>query len=369
MTHPTPPSRRRKIRRRILAWTGGALGLILTIGIGGYLFQLGRNPATRTADGSYSHITTDTSFAHIAGLPAFSDYKSLMTPLADDWSGVVAGPLSMSRVLSYYGQTWEPQTIADGINFVVDEANQHEQLYFPLYKQEEIQADTSKRDAGMLFFPGDPGAPVAVVMPGGGWQTLAAVQEGFPHAQRLHDAGYNVFVLRYRVTPTPAKDDAEQAIRAQKAGLDVVRAMELIRDNETRWKVNLSNYSMWGSSAGGMLALQWASNLPVGAQPNGFPPPQATVLAYPATHTWPGVTAGSGPTFAITAADDPLIPVEHVDAVMDELRRAGVAVQYERVSTGGHGFGIGQGTPAAGWIDHAIRFWKQQAGTTPTAAP
>jgi acetyl esterase/lipase len=41
------------------------------------------------------------------------------------------------------------------------------------------------------------------------------------------------------------------------------------------------------------------------------------------------------------------------------LRRAGTEVEYHKYQNLGHGFGLGIGTSADGWIDDAIRFWEQ----------
>jgi acetyl esterase/lipase len=39
------------------------------------------------------------------------------------------------------------------------------------------------------------------------------------------------------------------------------------------------------------------------------------------------------------------------------LRHAGTVVEYHKYKNLGHGFGLGTGTSAEGWIDDAIRFW------------
>ena len=40
------------------------------------------------------------------------------------------------------------------------------------------------------------------------------------------------------------------------------------------------------------------------------------------------------------------------------LRQAGTAVEYRKYPNLGHGFGLGTGTSADGWIDEAIQFWE-----------
>jgi acetyl esterase/lipase len=42
------------------------------------------------------------------------------------------------------------------------------------------------------------------------------------------------------------------------------------------------------------------------------------------------------------------------------LREQGTEVEYHEFPNVGHGFGVGSGTSAAGWIPSAIRFWQKQ---------
>jgi len=43
----------------------------------------------------------------------------------------------------------------------------------------------------------------------------------------------------------------------------------------------------------------------------------------------------------------------------DALRNAGVIVEHHQYPALGHGFGLGTGTGAEGWIDEALRFWER----------
>jgi acetyl esterase/lipase len=42
------------------------------------------------------------------------------------------------------------------------------------------------------------------------------------------------------------------------------------------------------------------------------------------------------------------------------LRRAGTDVEYHKYPGVGHGFGLGVGTSAEGWIADAVGFWARQ---------
>ena len=104
--------------------------------------------------------------------------------------------------------SWDAATIVDGVNFVIDQVNGGTAVYVPLYDATQgFTEDDSKRDAGLLLFPGEAGSPTAIVMAGGGWRAQANLQEAFPLAQMLNADGYTVAVVRYRIGVHP--DDPE----------------------------------------------------------------------------------------------------------------------------------------------------------------
>jgi acetyl esterase/lipase len=48
-----------------------------------------------------------------------------------------------------------------------------------------------------------------------------------------------------------------------------------------------------------------------------------------------------------------------VDKRVENLQKAGVDVEFRRYKSAGHGFGLGIGTDAEVWLDHAVRFWEK----------
>jgi predicted esterase len=47
-----------------------------------------------------------------------------------------------------------------------------------------------------------------------------------------------------------------------------------------------------------------------------------------------------------------------VEQRVRDLKTAGVEVEFHKYKNVGHGFGLGVGTEAEGWIGQAIDFWK-----------
>jgi predicted esterase len=58
------------------------------------------------------------------------------------------------------------------------------------------------------------------------------------------------------------------------------------------------------------------------------------------------------------SADDRIVNVSGVGRRVESLRNAGIDVEYRKYRHAGHGFGLGVGTDAEGWIEYAIQFWE-----------
>jgi acetyl esterase/lipase len=65
------------------------------------------------------------------------------------------------------------------------------------------------------------------------------------------------------------------------------------------------------------------------------------------------------PAFITVAANGAIANVNTVDRRVENLRNAGVDVEYCRYQSAGHGFGLGTGTDAEGWLELAVQFWKR----------
>ena len=113
--------------------------------------------------------------------------------------------------------------------------------------------------------------PFALVIPGGGYGMVCSYNEGVPFAKILNKKGINVFILYYRVKgkakyPNPL--------------LDVVKAMKHIIKHQEEYHIDIHNYAVYGSSAGGHLAGMYARS-DIGYKAYNLPKPKALVLIYP----------------------------------------------------------------------------------------
>ena len=59
------------------------------------------------------------------------------------------------------------------------------------------------------------------------------------------------------------------------------------------------------------------------------------------------------------AANNWIANVNTVEKRVENLKNAGVEVEYHRFESAGHGFGLGTGIDAEGWMDLAVQFWQR----------
>jgi acetyl esterase/lipase len=373
-----------------VAATAVAVGMTAAAALSGLCDMAASGAATTTTSEptthAYPHLTVNSTFADVLDNPAFAGFGDDML-VSQNPSQVKAMEGASIQVLSNYfeqnlGEFLDAQTMVNGLNFMIDEVNSGVKIWHPLYSKKAIAADPSKAPVGIWFIPGDPSKPLAVIAAGGAFVSVSSIQEAFPHAEVLHGLGYNVAILRYRVitsgvgtgsttttsttpggtttTQQPAQSPAQKKqmnIELTKMNQDMAAAMTMLRNNAQPWHINLRNYSIWGSSAGGVMMDQWAGNGPTGATAHGFPKPAVVVAAY-TPPPYPKISRSLPPYFITDAANDNRVSPAAVAANAAALKAAGVDVEFERYPSGGHGFGLGVGTPAYGWVNKAVAFWQ-----------
>lgn len=94
-----------------------------------------------------------------------------------------------------------------------------------------------------------------LICPGGGYERLSHLYNGFNFAKWYNSIGINAFVLIYRL---PHQQDL---LQRQFAPLqDAQRAMKIIRENHARWSIKTDKVGVMGISAGGHLASTLGTN-------------------------------------------------------------------------------------------------------------
>jgi acetyl esterase/lipase len=297
--------------------------------------------------GSHARVGTGDSILTVANHPAFKGFGRHILPRDSDLSGRDRPLNDIRSLLPYHGHV-DPGTVVGAINHMIDEVNDGKTIFYDFYTEQQKRADPSKESTGLFFFRGNPGAPFAIVCPGGGFSYVGSLHEGFPYALELSKKGYNAFVLKYRVGGTG--DSQLTATR------DLAAALSYVFRNETMLGVGTRDYSLWGSSAGARMAASIASNGAARFGSDDLPKPSMVVIAYTGHSTF---SKNDPPAFVTVSEDDRIVDVSIVEKRVKEMRNAGIEVEYHKYRNAGHGFGVGVGTDAAGWMEDAIRFWKK----------
>ena len=276
--------------------------------------------------------------------PAFAGHSRLLLPW-DDRPYDETLPLKQIGSLLPYHSRVEPRVVVDALNRMIEDASRGQTVFHRFYTPAQRRAVPTKENTGLFFFRGNPGAPFALIAPGGGFAYVGTVHEGLPHAQAISRLGYNAFVLRYR-----------PGLGEQAATEDLAAALSWLFRHAAELRIDTADYSVWGSSAGARMAANIGSQGSGGFGGDVLPKPSVVVMAYTG-HT--GFTANEPPTFVVVGAQDGIAPPAIMERRVAALRAQGTRVEYRRYEGLGHGFGLGSGTSAEGWVAEAVRFWSE----------
>jgi len=288
------------------------------------------------------HLTSDSSIRDLLSHPAFAGFGRLILPWDDRAYDTSMRLSNIGSLLPYHSHV-NPGDVVSALNRMIDDASKGKPVFYDFYTGAQKQQEPSRENTGLFFFRGRPGAPFAVISPGGGFAYVGSVHEGFPYAAAISKKGYNAFVLRYR----PGHGGA---IATQ----DLAAAISYIFRHADMLGVSTDGYSLWGSSAGARMAAAIGSHGVARFGGDDLPKPSAVVMAYTGHSDH---SSDEPPTFVVVGEHDGIAPPSAMERRIAALRQAGTEVEYHKYRNLGHGFGLGTGTSAEGWIDDAIRFW------------
>jgi acetyl esterase/lipase len=203
-----------------------------------------------------------------------------------------------------------------------------------------------------------------LVIPGGGLMAVSIQQEGTDVARVLAARGVTAFVLKYRVSATPADQGAFFKLFGERLGpgfdpnapfvgeddaaTDAKAAFQLIHDRAAGFGVDPARLGALGFSAGGILAIDLATG----------PAPRPAFLGdiYAPVRRGVAVPSDPPPMFTALAADDGLYGKLATQS-FDAWRAAGGEAELHVYAHGGHGFGTRrQGTTSDYWLDDFDRW-------------
>ncbi len=292
-------------------------------------------------NGSFTHIETNDTLRDVVDHPAFQGFGQYLLP----WDNDIDYDTQLKDVSSLLPlhNFVDPKIVVGAINHMIDEVCSGKTIFYDFYTKQQKQKDPTKESTGLFFFCGDPGAPFAILCPGGAFEYVGSLHEGFPYALELNKKGYNAFVLKYRVG---------SELRATE---DLAAAISYIFENVEMLGVGIKDYSVWGSSAGARVAANIGSYGVAEFGGSDVTKPCTVIMAYTG-HI--GFSGNDPPTFVMVSENDTIVDVPAVERRVKALRNFKIEVEYHKFKNIGHGFGLGVGTEAEGWIENAIQFWE-----------
>lgn len=250
----------------------------------------------------------------------------------------------------------------------------------------------SIHDPELTVFPArdpTPGAPLMLVVPGGGYSRNGWLNGGLRIARWLNGIGVTAAVLKYRL------HEYNHPAQLQ----DAQRALRILRQRAGQFGGSPDNIGVIGSSAGGHLAahLAVAWDLDTGLEHDALQSvsarPDFQILLYPVvTAHAPHAHAGSRrnvlgenptpedlsafsieelarpdvpPAFIVTTSEDAVVPVENSLLLYQALHEAGIPVDLHVFQEGPHGFSAQSlDLPVSGWTTLAEQ-WMRHLGLLP----
>ena len=272
------------------------------------------------------------------------------------------------------------QDCAAAMDYLTDCYRQGRQVTYKVYMAEEIAAEANRNEVELYYFPSHTEkTKYVVVMSGNVLNKTSNLSEGYATAWQLHELGYTVFVLRYRVFQKASNNAPLD---------DLGNAIRYITDHAAEFGVQTEDYALLGYSSGGHLAGLFGSE-EYGYRNYGVPKPGALLLGYPINdffeykpiyhmmmdpwvlqdryYEWTisgAVTDDYPPVYHWYGMDDYVFPLLWYPAQRPALTRTlkehhipYKEVIYRRAT---HGVGTGINTDADGWINDAVAFWEEQ---------
>lgn len=88
-----------------------------------------------------------------------------------------------------------------------------------------------------------------------------------------------------------------------------------------------------------------------------LPQPGAVIMQYTGHVQY---SRNDPPTYACVGDSDGIASWGTMEGRLKRLQAFGIDTEFHKYSGLGHGFGLGTGTVAEGWMEDAVAFWERQ---------
>jgi acetyl esterase/lipase len=258
-------------------------------------------------------------------------------------------------------------------------ASQHESTMVVPYDHMHIVRNVTVPTMTLFLPKSNPSKTAVIVAPGGGFRVLAIEAEGYSVAEWFAQHGIAAFVLKYRLTQTPASDEEFMPSKPPAAApgtagfpklaplpdyverdavADGLQAITDVRANAGKWAIAPDRIMMVGFSAGGVVT----SGAMLAENPAERPNYVGLIYGAPFGAA-PKIPESAPPAFLAVAQDDPLAATP-VLKFYEALRDAKANPELHVYRAGAHGFAM---MPRNGSSDHWIDelyWWMESHGLT-----
>lgn len=283
---------------------------------------------TRIQEGPY---TEDTKVTDVINDEVFDGYGRLIFPVDMQISDNLTLK-NINTILPWYSEINTDKTV-EIVNYMKEKAGSGQQIFYDIYSDDEKKSDLDKQNTG---------AKSAIVNAGGGFMYVAGMHDSFPHALELSKKGYNAFALIYR----PG---------ARTACEDLARAIAFLHEHADELGIDMSDYSLWGGSAGARMAAWLGAYGTSAFGEKQYPKPAAVIMQYTGLSE---VIGDEPPTYACVGTSDGIASYRSMERYISRIKNNGTNAKIEVFDGLSHGFGLGQNTVADGWLDRAVMFWE-----------
>ena len=173
------------------------------------------------------HLRADDTIQDLLNHAAFTGFARLLLPGDDRTYDGRMALRDLGTLLPYHSHVDTPSVVG-ALNEMIDDVNGGKSIFHDIYTDQKAE-DPGKAKTGLFFLRGRPGAPFAVIAPGGGFAYVGSIHEGFPYAVAIRRRGYNAFVLKYRVGSGGVPATRDLAAALQLADVKRVERQQLTR--------------------------------------------------------------------------------------------------------------------------------------------
>jgi acetyl esterase/lipase len=221
-----------------------------------------------------------------------------------------------------------------------------------------------------------------IICPGGGYSVVVYQAEGVKTAKEFARNGVAAFVLKYRLP-----DDSTMVDKKIGPLQDAQQAIKIVRENASKWGIDINKVGIMGFSAGGHLASTAATHFKKAVIENDNNTnlrPDFQILVYPVISMQDSLThldsrtkllgknpskeiidefsnelhvdENTPPAYITQAADDKVVDVDNSIVYFESLRHHNVPVEMHIYPKGNHGFVLRQ--PTEEWMKPIFKWMK-----------